>query len=1086
MKYLLTYLVLFLLTTAATMAQDWVWGLKATGNHQYSGGGDIAVTNQGEAVFAGYYQETFILDGHSLFNPHYDPDIYLGRLNKDGHVAWLISIEADRTNSGDIALTTDDNKNIYLTGSRDGYIFVSKYDSTGLLMWNNNFQRKYYGFGKNIAIDQFDNVYVVGGGGWDFFLAKLDYYGQTIWLKDNWVNFSAGFNVNDIAVDGPGNAYFAGHFGIDSIQLDDIQIKQKGSAFWGKIDPNGKFIWARAAKGSAGDYTQLALTPDDQIYLSGSFDGHLTIDNTLLNGYCCSDPRTYLAKYDSQGNFIWAKAMAGMDYPSDMISDYNGNIYLAGNNFDCFGTQCTEYDYYLEKYDASASLLWRKDFKNWSYDLSKSIDLDNNGSLYVTSKTQAEDAINDRSNSAINTLGIGKLNTLSTTTKRTSKPTINRVIYNCNPAVVMSLQAKGENVRWYDSPDLSYLVHTGQGYEQQFQVTDTLYVTQTVNNIESWPQQVIVYRVDLSHETLKYNKDTLSVSPNPYLSFKWSFNGTVIPHSNSHFWVPKVNGKYSVEIQAGNCSKTLDYSYERPTRPQTDSIKYICYKELLGPLSVQGENIIWYNDPTYNDTLFVGNPFDSHIQNDKTFYVRQTVNGIASEAQKVIIKFSQLKDSVTRYGPDRLYVTYDERFKYQWYYQDALIPDAHTSTYFLSKNGLYKVIIADGSCTRSISHYFVASPKISNTIYYLCANEPMPTLTAEGNNLLWISYDNEKQRVDTLSKSNSCIPLYNRSHYVYLTQSENGHSSYPIYINILVANFSKMKISTSDQMVGFEGKDDYLYRFQWYLNDEPNPVYWQSRVYYPYTGKYKIKVSLGDRCDTTFNFSYYPKYDSLYYMCNNVDPLLKAYPYNTVWFSDANLKNAISYNSEIYPRLNGKDSTFYVAQFLNQKPIWKGQVKVFYPHLEKLQIVPNDTALMVNLPRSYFNYQWQYEGIPLDNRGFYCKPDKEGTYSVNIQAGDCTTNLNYSYRLSTVNPLENECIYLIYPNPARETLHIESNSNIDQAIQIKLYAPDGRLIFSKRYDHSNIAVDSRALTPGIYLLEIIDKTGASVYKVTKW
>lgn len=1079
MRHSLVFFILFIVGTTQTIAQDWVWGLKATGNHQHSDDTDIAVANDGNAVIAGYFQKSMILDGHSLYTTDdYYSDIFLGSLNPDGHIKWLISIEAGSSYSYDIGVALDDDKNIYLTGCKNGTVFVSKYDSSGVLIWNTDFDKKYYGYGKDIAIDQFDNVFVIGGGGWNFFMAKLNFYGETIWTKDIQVNSSAGFSPNDIDVDALGNIYFAATFGVDSIKLDDIEIKQKGSTFWGKLDPDGKFIWARAAKGTTTDTPQIALTSDNHIYVSGSFSERLTIEDTVLNGPCCSGPKPYIAKYDLQGNFIWAKTANGEGNTKEIKLDFDGNLYLTGTNYDW------ELDYYIEKYGSSGNLIWRKDFKNPSYDIGQGLDIDNKGFLYVAAYTLAENSIDEHSNAATNSLGIGKLNTLSATPKRPARPIINRLFFACDESELKSLHAKGQNIKWYDTATLSHQVHSGELFEKNFQTTDTLYVTQTINNIESWPREVIVFKVDLSNEKVSYKKDTLSAISSKDFSYKWMLNENEIVGSKSSFYVPRLNGKYSVEIIAGNCSATLDYIFERPNRPETDSVRYACHNTPVGTLSAKGENVIWYADNTYNDTLLVGNQYSPDINAKKTLYVRQTLNGIASYPQKVMVKFSELKDTAMKYGPIQLLATYNKKFKYQWYYEDTLIENADSNLYFPIKNGLYKVSIKDSLCSKLLSRYFVSQPQISQTLYNVCPKESMPTLTATGSNLCWTIYNSEKQAHDTVSKANSYTPEFNESNYVFLTQSENEFSSHPVVIRIKKANFTQMHIISNQYSIEFEGKDKYDYTYQWFFNEETSPSNSSPFMYYPYFGKYKIKVSMGSNCDTVFNYNYYPKSDSITYVCDTSSPQLTVESNSIKWFSDIKLTNLIGYTSTIYPRLNGKDSTFYVAQFKDDLAIWTGKVKVVYPALDKLNINQNDTALVVDHPKPYFKYSWQFEGSALDFNSFYCKPDKSGTYSVSIQAGSCVVNKSYTYINTSVNYLNKSAMFRVYPNPTKDKLTIVSDGSINESIQLKLYSGNGQIIRTMEY-HNEITIDIGSLKSGIYFLELITDSKSFKYKIVK-
>ena len=497
MKHFLTIISFLLITNTITNAQNWVWGIKGTGTNQGNDGtAKISVDNNGNSVIAGYYKQKLTLDGHELSSPDdYYSDMFLGRVDAQGHVLWLITIEVGNTYNEYMGLTTDNDKNIYITGAKDGCIFVSKYDSIGGLVWTNDFGKKHYGYGRGLAVDQFDNVVVIGGGGWDFFIAKLNVYGEQVWIKDRSMNYSNAFNPNDIDVDAVGNIYFIATNDVDSIKLDNIVIRQKGSSFWGKIDPNGNFVWIKAATGYTNENPQIALTRDNNIILSGGFSNTLTVDNVLLRNSAIDYNWTpYLLKYDTDGNFKWAKTPDVNNEggaPTELRVDYNSNIYLAGNYFTCYGTYCTEGDYYLKKFNPSGELLVRKEYKSLNYDNVYGFDIDNNGYLYNIGYTGSASFIDELPTFSTGSLGVGKLNLLSTTTKRTERPQVDRIIYKCKDSGDITIAAIGQNIKWYDNPTLSKLVYSGNQYLVNPQTTDTFYVTQTKNNIESWPKEVI-------------------------------------------------------------------------------------------------------------------------------------------------------------------------------------------------------------------------------------------------------------------------------------------------------------------------------------------------------------------------------------------------------------------------------------------------------------------------------------------------------------------------------------------------------------------------------------------------------------------
>ena len=178
------------------------------------------------------------------------------------------------------------------------------------------------------------------------------------------------------------------------------------------------------------------------------------------------------------------------------------------------------------------------------------------------------------------------------------------------------------------------------------------------------------------------------------------------------------------------------------------------------------------------------------------------------------------------------------------------------------------------------------------------------------------------------------------------------------------------------------------------------------------------------------------------------------------------------------------DSTFYVAQFKDDLAIWTGKVKAVYPALEKLNINQNDTALVVDHPKPYFKYSWQFEGSALDFNSFYCKPDKSGTYSVSIQAGSCVVNKSYTYINTSVNYLNKSAMFRVYPNPTKDKLTIISDESTNESIQLKLYSGNGQIIRTMEYNNE-ITIDIGSLKSGIYFLELRTASESFKYKIVK-
>ncbi len=83
--------------------------------------------------------------------------------------------------------------------------------------------------------------------------------------------------------------------------------------FLAKYDDNGNVLWAKSAGGGGMDVPGSVATDDSgNIYLTGSFTGYsITFDTTILFNHNSSREDIFVVKFDPNGNLVWAKAMGG-------------------------------------------------------------------------------------------------------------------------------------------------------------------------------------------------------------------------------------------------------------------------------------------------------------------------------------------------------------------------------------------------------------------------------------------------------------------------------------------------------------------------------------------------------------------------------------------------------------------------------------------------------------------------------------------------------------------------------------------------------------------------------------------------------
>ncbi|HLO57897.1 MAG TPA: SBBP repeat-containing protein [Bacteroidales bacterium] len=584
MKNILFIAFLILFTTEA-WSQNWVWGIKASGNPQYSEDTDIAVDHEGNVVIAGYYELGLRLDTFSLYtDDDYYSDIFLCRMDSAHNIEWLKHIETGSTYDYGIGVCIDDDKNIYLTGGRNGKIFVSKYDSTGNELWFCDFNKEYYGQGNDVAIDQFDNVYITGKNGGNTFVAKIDFYGVPIWTKRFMGCNSNGCQGNDIAVDCMGTIYLTGSFECDSLMIDDIKIENNWQ--WGeqtfvtKISSIGIVQWAKTPIGKTNSIPQITLNRNGILISTVVSTSEMDFGNGIVITKTAggNDGSPLIAQYDFDGNIEWAKIIntyhGGTGSPRDIITDSDDNIYLIGESFGNYGG--TEMDFYVEKYDRNGDLQFNKLYQTSVSEYGHGLGIDNFGNAYIVGYSQIINFIGDGIDDWPSSVGIAKLKTNSTTNLRPSRPKVERLNFICSGEQFDEISAIGTNIRWYGDKFLKELLYEGNTFNNELVETDTLYVTQTINGVESWSKEVIIHFSKLPNTFLNLSNDTLLVNQGDYFKYQWYLNGDSIQNGNKNYMLVDTIGTFSVNIKEGDCVKWID-----TTIVQSSIEKFLKKEDLL-------------------------------------------------------------------------------------------------------------------------------------------------------------------------------------------------------------------------------------------------------------------------------------------------------------------------------------------------------------------------------------------------------------------------------------------------------------------------------------------------------------------------
>lgn len=287
----------------------------------------------------------------------------------------------------------------FLTCNGMTALFISKFNANGDFLWAKKIDGDPHSDGLYMQVDNSGNIYLVGsitnttdmdpGTGvfnlvsvsHDGFICKLDPNGNFLWAK----NFGGSFPdvINAMKIDASGNLVLVGDFydiadfdpsaaalnlgSINAYSICIIKLNSQGNLQWAKaVTAGGMFI----------KNNDVDVDNAGNIYFTGYFSGQTDFDpnSGVQNLNATGNTQDiFIAKWDMNGNYIWAKKVGGnyIDVGYAIRVDNNGSVYYAGNfagtvDFDpgsattnlISGTNARAF---ISKLDASGNFIWAKD-----------------------------------------------------------------------------------------------------------------------------------------------------------------------------------------------------------------------------------------------------------------------------------------------------------------------------------------------------------------------------------------------------------------------------------------------------------------------------------------------------------------------------------------------------------------------------------------------------------------------------------------------------------------------------------------------------------------------------------------------------
>ncbi len=197
-------------------------------------------------------------------------------------------------------------------------------------------------------------------------------------LSQNWIwsrHLASTKNVlpTGLTLDNSRNVYIAGQF-LDSIDIgapSKLTSNGKVDSYLAKYDSDNNYQWHVQIGDVGKDRPKnIVLDNSGDLVLCGFYDNDFSIDGENLTAYTTNKFDSYIAKFDTDGNLIWAKRVAwGPQHikAKHITTDASNNIYITSNSTDTIyfendtlTTSNGKAHIFVAKFDSNGNFIWTK------------------------------------------------------------------------------------------------------------------------------------------------------------------------------------------------------------------------------------------------------------------------------------------------------------------------------------------------------------------------------------------------------------------------------------------------------------------------------------------------------------------------------------------------------------------------------------------------------------------------------------------------------------------------------------------------------------------------------------------------------
>ncbi len=326
---------------------------------------DIHETKEGDYLLAG---NSFSGD-HDLQSNYGDTDAWIVKLDNNGNMLWETNLGGTETDRAQSVKQTFDGGVIVaaMTHSVDGNVtannghadcWIVKLDGGGSLIWETTIGGSEYDRANDIYQNEDGSFMVfgitysededVGGnnGGGDYWLVKLDPFGEIIWEMH--YGGTKQESPAEMLQTADGGYIISGR----SESADGNVSGNNGSFdFWVvKLDASGNVRWDNHYGGSKGEFLGSIYETNDRGYIISGYSYSNDGDVSQNLG----DADAWIIKIDEMGRMIWETNLGGTDadFAGSIAQTHDGGLVFAGytsSNDGNFQENKGSYDYLVMK-----------------------------------------------------------------------------------------------------------------------------------------------------------------------------------------------------------------------------------------------------------------------------------------------------------------------------------------------------------------------------------------------------------------------------------------------------------------------------------------------------------------------------------------------------------------------------------------------------------------------------------------------------------------------------------------------------------------------------------------------------------------